>query len=177
MPSELIDTSRPLREWCPFVVYPQYFDQMPAFILGNLPEAAARTRGGDPFIAFVAETDEELDSVVAGFSQPVPHFDGRPDLRQGPGRLVGLPSRWDTNPGIVGLYLPPEPGWPYIVLSRWPLLIGLQNDAARGVYTWELFGDVDSALALMDRVGGTGVMQVLLPPYPVAQKKKRRRRR
>lgn len=117
------------------------------------------------YYAIVLETDDELKELQrfldAPRLAPVP-----PDL------FDHRPSRLRSDNVLISRYEPPEEGWPWLLVCRWPesyaaAASGIPGcDMARGCYTTELFDkaeDVDShSLAILQLLNSNSEISVRL---------------
>lgn len=119
----------------------------PSLVIIDIP----RSRAGDGlalgrYYAVVAETPEELGEFEAFLALDRPVL-VEPDL------LDRRPSGHDARSVTFIEYAPSEPGWPWMLLCRWPpafTFLGEQdpNLLARGAYTFEAFVTRDELVAM-----------------------------
>ncbi len=98
----------------------------------------------DRFYPVIAESEAERDEFEAFLGLPRTART-RPDL------LDRRPSSLCSDALIVTRYEPPGPGWPWLIVCRWPESFSklVRSDAramARGCYTFEAFVDEDSLI-------------------------------
>ena len=155
-----MNLAAPIRSWMPPVLYVGHFDGLPEILLARWPAAL---RQPDAFKAWICETPEELAEVQARLDRPVPIVGGRLDFIKGPDGALG-PARGAKPPGrvVIALYTPPEPGWPWLVLSS---LNAPQPGFARDRYAWEAFDSEAEAAEYMAQLGVIGNAEYRgLPP-------------
>lgn len=108
------------------------------------------------YYAIILETDEEYAELDRFLDEPRPAAVA-PDL------LDRRPSAMVADNVLISRYEPPEEGWPWVLVCRWPEPYSrLARDTpgcamARGCYTMEVFehpDDVeDHSIALLEQLG------------------------
>lgn len=130
-----VDITAPVRDWLPITCYPGYTPGLPDIWLGRLLAALAR---------------------------PVPRDGAALNFRAGPDAATAQPSR--LAQGFIGLYIPPEAGWPWLTvvgLAHAPAGEAAALGLARGAYAFEAF---DAEPAALDHLARLGAM---MPGCPV----------
>jgi hypothetical protein len=144
-----IDFSQPIEEWLPTMTYPGYQAGLPDLVLGRFPPelvASSRRR----FKSWIVETPAEMKALTEALARPVPQLrPGALDFKSGPDKAV---TRRSSGQPFCALYVPPAPGWPWVVLSAWPAALAHQVGAERGRYTWDSFDTEAAAIELMARI-------------------------
>ncbi|KMO27209.1 hypothetical protein VQ02_33595 [Methylobacterium variabile] len=139
----------------PIVWYGGFLPGLPDLCVGRWPAGvAAKT----PWKVWIVETPQERAALLASVAKPVAIRGGGLDFKSGPDAMVSGPIRGDS---VIALYLPPEPGWPWFTVGRWPPEVALGIGAQREAYTWE--ADATEAAAL-DRIAR---MRSQMPHMPV----------
>lgn len=131
----------PIKEWLPTSWYGGFLDGLPDLCVGRLP-AAFGCAGTDEWKVWIVETPAERAALTDALSRPVPICGGVVDFASGPDAAV---SKIDRNKHygapVAALYVPMEPGWPWITLFRLPSVAAagpLAPELGRGVYSYEV---------------------------------------
>lgn len=124
------------------------------------------------YYAIILETDEERAELDRFLDEPrwaaVP-----PDI------FDRRPSAMVSDNVLISRYEPPEQGWPWVLVCRWPEPYSsvAQNtpgcDMARGCYTMEVFGRSDDleehSRALLQQLGMHGEISIrMLTPHSLS---------
>lgn len=147
------------------LTYPGPIPGMPSVVLIDLPDGY---RGPGlllgRYYAVVIESDEEADMLSAFLIAPR-RCAVRPDL------LDRRPSAIRSDAVLVMRLDPPQPGWPWIILCRWPddfqsAKASAKIDMARGCYSFEAFTDAASLeaqqLEILNALAARGEISIRL---------------
>ncbi|MGB3930857.1 MAG: hypothetical protein WBL20_18075 [Sphingobium sp.] len=139
------------------VLYPSITIAAPSVLVIDIPpllrgDGLALGR----YYAIILETDFELRELEDFLDAPR-------DAPVAPDLLDHRPSGLRSDSVLISRYEPPEEGWPWLLVCRWPefyaaIARGMSDCAmARGCYTTELFEhpeDLDAhSLALLESLG------------------------
>ena len=120
------------------VYYPRPVECLPDILMIELPRRfAGRRRPLKRFYPILIEAVEEQSEVEEFLAQPREKL-VMPDL------LKERASGFSKDQLTIAHYAPPEAGWPFVQLCRWPAEFAARASSTdrlftRGVYTFELF--------------------------------------
>ena len=135
----MIDLSAPVRDWLPTVCYPGYMPGLPDIWLGRWP-AVFRRSGSARFKPWYVETPAERAALLAALARAVPRIGAALDFRSGPDAATARPSALAR--GFIGLYIPPDAGWPWLTvvgIAHAPVHEATALELGRGAYAIEAF--------------------------------------
>jgi hypothetical protein len=157
------------------IYYPRPIAGLPDILMIEV-EAEFR-RGNLPlgrFYPMLVETAEEQQEVEDYLGEPREHV-GPPDL------LDARPATLVADHITIAHYGPSADGWPFVLLCRWPPCLAATSPGhfrlfARGIYTFELFGErlrleraSDNLLSSLKRRGPSFTIEVIPPEWPLPE--------
>lgn len=150
----------PMNAWLPTTWYGGFLQGLPDLCVGKLPAAFEQTGLGD-WKVWIVETAAERAALTDALSKPVPLRAGAVDFASGPDATVcGIDTLRNYEQPMVALYMPPDPGWPWITLFRLPSVAAagaFSSELGRGIYSYE----VDSTeKAAIERVAHMQAMTI-----------------
>lgn len=124
------------------------------------------------YYAIILETDEERAELDRFLDEPR-------SAAVAPDLLDRRPSAMISDNVLISRYEPPEEGWPWVLVCRWPepySRIARDTrgcDMARGCYTMEVFDHPDDveehSIALLEQLGTHGELSIrMLTPQSVS---------
>jgi hypothetical protein len=125
------------------------------------------------YYAIIMETDEERAELDRFLDEPR-------SAAVAPDLLDRRPSAMVADNVLISRYEPPEEGWPWVLVCRWPdpySRVARETpgcDMARGCYTMEVFEHLEDveehSIALLEQLGTHGELSIrTLTPSSLSQ--------
>jgi len=125
------------------------------------------------YYPIILETDEERAELDRFFDEPR-------SAAVAPDLFDRRPSAIVADNVLISRYEPPEEGWPWVLVCRWPEPYSRAArgspgcDMARGCYTMEVFEHPDDveehSIALLEQLGAHGELSIrMLTPQSLSQ--------
>lgn len=115
------------------------------------------------YYAIILETDEERAELERFLDEPR-------SAAVAPDLLDRRPSAMVSDNVLISRYEPPEEGWPWVLVCRWPepysraAEVTPGCDMARGCYTMEVFDNPDDveehSIALLEQLSSYGELSI-----------------